>query len=89
MSDEFDNFLDSIIKTHKSSSLKDREDIDNYRRNGGVINKYGVISPSPSSYSEASQSSSLQVLETRSPRLLFSSHTIIIFTDANELIKMR
>lgn len=59
-----DDFLDSLIKIHIRRSDSDH---DNYRKHGGVINPYGVISPTQSSFSEAQE---LQVPE-RVPRLLF------------------
>jgi hypothetical protein len=67
MSDEFDDFLESIIKTRIKRT--NNEDVDNYRKNGGILNQFSVVSPSPSSYHEAAQS--LNTNE-RLPRLLFS-----------------
>jgi hypothetical protein len=59
-----DDFLDSLIKIRIKRSDTDH---DNYRKNGGFLNHYSVISPSQSSTSEA------QLLQApdRVPRLLF------------------
>lgn len=59
-----DDFLESLIKIRIKRNDQDQ---DNYRKNGGFLNPYSVISPTVSSSTEAQ---SLQVPE-RVPRLLF------------------
>jgi hypothetical protein len=59
-----DDFLESLIKIRIK---RNDQDSDNYRKNGGFLNPYSVISPSASSSTEAQ---SLQLPE-RVPRLLF------------------
>lgn len=73
MAEELDDFLDSIIKTRIKRTNND--DVDNYRKNGGILNHYSVISPSSSSYQEAAQAP--KALE-RTPRLLFSLQNVCV-----------
>lgn len=61
-----DDFLDTLIKIRIKRNDADH---DNYRKNGGLLTPYSVISSSHSASMEAS-SSSLNVVE-RVPRLLF------------------